>query len=261
MRSHMYLDRCVFSSQISVAQRACEILGDLAAACAVLPRDASFYLMQSLEHVFSIELPANYPSIKPSSAPSTAASCFTSITCNATVGGFCLIVLRVLCPLLSTAAAFPPHISLKLLLAGSSPPSLSCFHIHHRLTSPTCSCVHYRGRLLVRHRARIRPGAGCWPGACSSGPRITQRMELQRCENSVAAPLRYFILRILEHSSHQFTSKDHHTMSRFTPSHRPLSVQPPPRLVHVSPHPQRHCITGESAGRFSRRESVGGRAG
>jgi hypothetical protein len=103
--------------RISVAQRACEILGDLAAACAVLPRDASFYLMQSLEHVFSIELPANHSHLKPSSAHSTASSRFTSITCNATVGGFCLMVLRVLCPLLSSAAASPPHISLKLLLA------------------------------------------------------------------------------------------------------------------------------------------------
>jgi hypothetical protein len=110
--------KCFFS-QISVAQRACEILGDLAAACAVLPRDASFYLMQSLEHVFSIELPANHSHLKPSSAHSTASSRFTSITCNATTGGFCLMVLRVLCPLLSSAAAFPPHISLKLLLAGN----------------------------------------------------------------------------------------------------------------------------------------------
>ena len=108
----------MFFSQISVAQRACEILGDLAAACAVLPRDASFYLMQSLEHVFSVELPANHSHLKPSSAHSTASSRFTSITCNATVGGFCLMVLRVLCPLLSSAAASPPHISLKLLLAG-----------------------------------------------------------------------------------------------------------------------------------------------
>ena len=153
---HASSHKCFFS-QISVAQRACEILGDLAAACAVLPRDASFYLMQSLEHVFSIDLPANHSHLKPSSAHSSASSRFTSITCNATVGGFCLMVLRVLCPLLSSAAASPPHISLKLLLAGNHtarPPHILYTAQPRILTLPAFSCIHRRVRLVICQRAR-----------------------------------------------------------------------------------------------------------
>lgn len=110
--------------QIAVAQRACEVLCDLAAACAVLPRDTPFYLMQSLGHTFSTELPASHSSSKPSSSHSTAPARDAVVTCDATVGGFCLMVLRVLCPLLCSAAAFAPNISLKLLLAGKSNPPL-----------------------------------------------------------------------------------------------------------------------------------------
>lgn len=108
--------------QIAVAQRACEVLCDLAAACAVLPRDAPFFLMQSLGHSFSTELPASHSSSNPSSSHSTAHARNAVVTCDATVGGFCLMVLRVLCPLLCSAAAFAPNISLKLLLAGKPIP-------------------------------------------------------------------------------------------------------------------------------------------
>ena len=116
--------------QISAAQRACEILGDLVAACAVLPRDSLFYLMQSMGHGFTMELPAGHTSLKPSSSHSgtsvrNASSAPAVISCDATVGGFCLMVLRVLCPVLTSAVAFPPRISLKMLLAGQcSPPPL-----------------------------------------------------------------------------------------------------------------------------------------
>lgn len=89
--------------------------------------------MQSMGHTFSCELPASRPVLKPSSSGS-AVSRSSCINCHATVSGFCLMVLRVLCPLITSAAAFAPHISLKLLLAGKHSP-----HPPPHVTSPLTS--------------------------------------------------------------------------------------------------------------------------
>ncbi len=112
----------------------------------MLPHDSSFFLMQSMGHAFSAELAANNSARKPASADS-AASRSSFITCHATVSGFCLMVLRVLCPLITSAATFAPQISLKLLLAGKLPFLLpptalppSCPPSLHHSDEPACSC-------------------------------------------------------------------------------------------------------------------------
>jgi hypothetical protein len=184
--------------QIAAAQRACEVLGDLVAACAVLPRDGSFYLMQSLRHVFTVELPAHLPAspLSPDS-PCTPAPSNTTITCEATVKGFCLMVLRVLSPLLANVAAFSPHISLKLLLAGElTPPLPLCVFVRQvRLTLTACSCEHCRSRVSVSRRQRARSCACRRASSHCSCARLSKFMELQLCSNCMAAPHRCELFR------------------------------------------------------------------
>jgi hypothetical protein len=140
----------MFFSQISVAQRACEILGDLAAACAVLPRDASFYLMQSLEHVFSIELPANHSHLKPSpvSHPSLATPPWAAFVSWSFV--FCALCSPAQLHLRPTflSSSCSQAITPLAPLIFNAPP------VPRVLTRSAFSCVHGRVRLVICQRAR-----------------------------------------------------------------------------------------------------------